>query len=256
MPGEFISLGFDLDKASLALLKAQRLYEAVRRDSLAFTRSNGEAGGPDLGSSRVPGTKAAPGSEKESPDPGSDKDEKKGTWKKWSNRWDRVQSFVAKSIDSPVGQTVDVLGGIPEVGGMIKAGWSGAKLYNDLGGPALKGILRALLPDALRGLGLPKEMVEKALNTALSGISAPSTQISKLRDWDESFRPTLETMKDVFRLRSMAGGTVNAEKMGKLFSFLMDYNKAETGMRRKMEHMGRERMWEAIGKSVEKSLHE
>lgn len=251
--GEYISLSLDLDKATVALLKAQQLYELVRRDELALT---GTTGSTDIGSFGGPAKRERPeaGAERSSPAPGEPKEDPKTHWEKINERFNKVERFVKRAVASPVEFGADVIGMIPEVGPIAKNGWEAAKMFSDLGAPALKGVLKTLLPQALEEFGIPPAVAEKALATMLGGVSKVQSFANRMRNWDEAFAPTLQTLKDVFRLRSLAGGTVTADKLGKMYDFLFDYNKAETSMRRKMEQFGQERLWEGISKSVERSL--
>jgi hypothetical protein len=251
--GEFISLKVDLDKATVALLKAQKIYESLRRDELAFLGTTGGDEVTSFGRARV--AKPEEGSPQSSPDPGKKKDKPGETrWDRMNTRFDKIERFVRRAVASPVETGFELAGAIPEVGGIIKGGWAGAKLASDLGAPALKGVLKALLPDALKEFGIPQEVIDRSLDKALKGISGMQGLANRLRNWDEAFQPTLQTMADVVKLRTRAGGTVNSTNLSKMYDFLFDYNKAETSMRRKMEQMGRERLWEGIAESVKRSL--
>ncbi len=250
--GEFISLKVDLDKATVALLKAQKIYESLRRDELAFLSTTGGDEVTTFGKAK---TKAEEGSPHRSPDPGR-RGEGAGAskWDRMNARFNKVEGFIKRAVASPVETAFDIGNAIPVVGPIGKGLWTGAKLASDLGAPALKGVLEALLPDALKAVGIPEEAIRPALQKALEGISAFQKVANKIRNWDEAFQPTLQTMSEVVKLRTRAGGTVNSSSLAKMYDFLFDYNKAETSMRRKMEQMGRERLWEGIAESVKRSL--
>lgn len=254
--GEFISVKIDLGKAELALRRAQETYNSV----LFLAGSmGGRMGAEGRAARQARGTEGPPdedaAEERSSPDrPRREAPDGPSAWRKAEQRFARFQAAVSGAIDSPVNTAINAVGLVPGAGPFLSSAARGAMAvgtaYADYGAPLVKGIVTAML----KSQGVKDDIIDGVLRSIAAGAGAVANPINKLRNWDEAFRPTWEAMKEITKLRSLAGGPIDASKMGKMYDFLFDYNMAETGMRRKMQHIGTDRLAESISESVMRSM--